>query len=284
MMKPHDTAARPAATTNDRDAGVRIVALHDALRDGALQQSGVPGERLVDLLYRNIRDYVIFSPEGTHQRRLYPHDLCEKFHATATPVREALARLAAEGFIEATPRRGFHIRRPTEAQVTDLWQVRGGLEVLAGEIVIGHLQRGSLQPAQLDPLATLLERIATTVEGLDGHAHIELNRQFHGGIIELSGNQLLVSMYRGIQMQLLAAWVKRGLQTWRARVQAEADDHGEILAALRALEPERYRVAARQHVVMSLGNALMDLGKAEQRQTLAPQSGEAAHPNDQPNT
>ncbi len=228
--------------------------------DGSpLQPTSVPGERLVDMLYRNIRDYVLFSSEGAAQGRLYPHELCEKFHATATPVREALARLAAEGFIENTPRRGFHVRRPSAQQVTDLWQVRGGLEVLAGELVIGRLQQGRLAPQALDQLAAVLQSIAATADAIDGRQHIERNRQFHGSIVELSGNQLLVTMYRGIQVQLLGAWVRRGLDTWRTRVQVESDDHEEILEALRACDVPRYGVVARRHVDTSLVNALKDL-------------------------
>lgn len=225
----------------------------------SFQRTSVPGERLVDMLYRNIRDYVLFSSEGGAQGRLYPHELCEKFHATATPVREALARLAAEGLIENTPRRGFHVRRPSPQQVTDLWQVRGGLEVLAGELVIVRLQRGSLAMEALDQLAAVLQSIAATADAIDGREHIERNRQFHGSIVELSGNQLLVSMYRGIQVQLLGAWVRRGLDTWRARVQVESDDHEEILEALRACDVARYGAVARRHVDTSLFNALKDL-------------------------
>jgi DNA-binding GntR family transcriptional regulator len=194
-------------------------------------------------------------------------------------VREALARLAAEGFIEATPRRGFHVRRPSERQVTDLWQVRGGLEVMAGELFIARVLQGSVDAAQLDRLAAVLERIASTLDAIDGREHIELNRQFHGNIVELSGNELLVSMYRGIQMQLLAAWVKRGLGTWRARVQAEADDHQELLDALRALDAPRYGAAARRHVDTSLRNALSDLAiNKTQPNPAAADSGKRINP------
>lgn len=230
---------------------------------GSFQQSSVPGERLVDMLYRNIRDYVLFSSEGAAQGRLYPHELCEKFHATATPVREALARLAAEGFIENTPRRGFHVRRPSPQQVTDLWQVRGGLEVLAGELVVERLQQGVLAPSALDKLELVLQSITATADAIDGREHIERNRQFHGSIVELSGNQLLLTMYRGIQGQLLGAWVRRGLDTWRNRVAAESDDHDEMLAALRTKDAPRYAAAARRHVDTSLRNALNDLRIAE---------------------
>lgn len=229
----------------------------------AFSTGSVPGERLVDMLYRNIRDYVLFSSEGAAQGRLYPHELCEKFHATATPVREALARLAAEGFIENTPRRGFHVRRPSPQQVTDLWQVRGGLEVLAGELLVQRMQQGVLAPSELDRLETVLQSITATADAIDGREHIERNRQFHGLIVELGGNQLLLTMYRGIQVQLLGAWVRRGLETWRSRVDAESDDHEEMLAALRAQDAPRYAAAARRHVDTSLKNALNDLRIAE---------------------
>lgn len=247
--------------------------------DGSpFQQSSVPGERLVDMLYRNIRDYVLFSTEGAAQGRLYPHELCEKFHATATPVREALARLAAEGFIEATPRRGFHVRRPSEQQVTDLWQVRGGLEVMAGELAIEQLKQGALAMSELDKLELVLQSITATADAIDGRQHIERNRQFHGSIVELSGNQLLMTMYRGIQGQLLGAWVRRGLDTWRNRVAAESVDHGEMLAALRSLDAPRYAAAARRHVDTSLRNALNDLRIAENKRNPAG-AGEVTPPS-----
>jgi DNA-binding GntR family transcriptional regulator len=222
-------------------------------------QTSIPGERLVDMLYRNIRDYVMFSSDPAAQGRLYPHELCQRFHATATPVREALARLAAEGFIENTPRRGFHVRRPSAVQVTDLWQVRGGLEVMGGELAIARLLNGSLDVTALDSLTDSLGRISATADAIDGREHIARNRDFHSRIVELSGNQLLVTLYHGIQVQLMGAWVRRGLDTWRSRINAEQQDHDEILASLRAMDAARYAAAARQHVNTSLANALNDL-------------------------
>ena len=246
------------------------MAVSDTPNNGSsFQQSSVPGERLVDMLYRNIRDYVLFSAEGAAHGRLYPHELCEKFHATATPVREALARLAAEGFIESTPRRGFHVRRPSPQQVTDLWQVRGGLEVMAGELVVERLKRGVLAMSELDKLETVLQSITATADAIDGREHIERNRQFHGSIVDLTGNQLLLTLYRGIQGQLLGAWVRRGLDTWRNRVAAESDDHEEMLAALRAQDAPRYAAAAHRHVDTSLRNALNDLRIAEHKRNAA---------------
>ena len=94
---------------------------------------------------------------------------------------------------------------------------------------------------------------------------VRMLQGFHGSIVQLSGNQLLMTMYRGIQGQLLGAWVRRGLDTWRDRVAAESVDHDEMLAALRSLDAARYAAAARRHVDTSLRNALNDLRIAEHK-------------------
>ena len=240
------------------------------LPSASWEPGSVQGERLADLLYRNIRDYVMFSDHGAAQGRLYPHELCQRFHATATPVRQALERLAAEGFIQSTPRRGFHIRQPSPEHVHHLWQVRAGLEVLAGELAIARLEQGEIAHSALDALHTSLQGATDNPQTMDGREHIERNSRFHAGIVALGGNPLLTSMYQGIQIQLLGAWVRRGVESWRGRVQAESDDHAQILSALRARDASAYRAAAQQHVNTSLLNALRDL------QTSLDKSQEAA--------
>src|SRR4051794_5729597 len=72
---------------------------------------GKPGETLAETLRRTLLDMIVF---GYFERgvRLYPEKLAEHFSVSLTPVREALMRLAAEGFIEVIQRRGYHIRDP----------------------------------------------------------------------------------------------------------------------------------------------------------------------------
>ena len=149
---------------------------------------------------------------------------------------------------------------------------------MAGELAIEQLKHGALAMSELDKLELVLQSITATVDAIDGRQHIERNRQFHGSIVELSGNQLLMTMYRGIQGQLLGAWVRRGLDTWRNRVAAESVDHGEMLAALRSLDAPRYAAAARRHVDTSLRNALNDLRIAENKRDPAG-AGEVTPPS-----
>ena len=219
---------------------------------------GAPGETVTATLKRTIMEMILFG-YFANETRLYPHELAQRFAVSQTPVREALMQLSSEGLIEATPRRGFHIRTPTPDQVTDLWQVRSGLEATAAERVVARLEGGSLTSADLEPLVAIQDRREELGPRMSTKTHIETNSAFHRTIIELSGNQLLTAVFGSIQQQLIAAWVQRGVESWRGRLVEDAKEHRAIIAALRARDAERARTALARHVGRSLNGALRDL-------------------------
>jgi multiple sugar transport system substrate-binding protein len=214
------------------------------------------GATVADQAYRRLVEAILFGDLAASQR-LVLQDLAEQFGVSLTPVREALQRLAAEGLIEASARRGFRIRTPSPRHVTELWQVRLGLELAAGELAVARLAAGG------DP--TALRRMQAIQAELDakpvlGHRrHLELNTRFHQALIEASGNRLLGTLYHGIQMQLLGGWVQRGSQEWRARLASERAEHHAIVDALAAGDVRALAVAIRQHLGRSLEGALRDV-------------------------
>jgi DNA-binding GntR family transcriptional regulator len=219
---------------------------------------GLPGETLTATLKRTILEMILFG-YFADETRLYPHELAERFGASQTPVREALMQLSSEGLIEATPRRGYRIRTPTAEQVTDLWQVRSGLEITAAERVIARLAGGELMDADLAPLEELQRRRDRLGTRMTTKEHIETNSAFHRAIVELSGNRLLIAVFGSIQQQLIAAWVQRGIESWRTRLTDDAVEHHGIIDALLARDVERCRTVLAKHVGRSLNGALADL-------------------------
>lgn len=222
------------------------------------QLVGKPGETLTETLRRTLMEMIVF---GYFERgfRLYPERLAEQFGVSLTPVREALMRLAAEGYIEGVQRRGFHVRALDAKQVVDLWQVRLGLELTAGEILIERLRSGSLSPDALSVLDDIMAKLEASPQTIEHRPKLGLNAEFHHRIVELSGNDMLIPLYRGIQMQLIGEWVQRGLQSWRNRLSDEAEEHRAIVRSLRAMDREAYGAATRHHIGRSLKDALRDL-------------------------
>src|SRR5690606_42157608 len=129
------------------------------------------------------------------------------------------------------------------------WQLRLGLELTAGEIVIERLASGSLSPDALDVLDDISARLEANPETIEHRPKLSLNAEFHHRIVELSGNDMLISLYRGIQMQLIGEWVQRCLQSWRSRLAGEAEEHRAIVAALRAMDREAYAAASRHQKI-----------------------------------
>jgi DNA-binding GntR family transcriptional regulator len=217
------------------------------------------GGTVADGIYRRVIDLVLFG-EFAHGDRLILQDLAARFSVSLTPVREALQRLAADGFIESEPRKGYRVKSPSIQQVKDLWNVRAGLEAVASEAVIDRIAAGELSAEALDPLFAI-QRALDEDGRLSHRRHMELNAHFHQTLVTLSNNRLLINLYRGIQIQLLGAWVQRGTQEWRERIASEAREHRAILNAIKKLDCAAAREAARSHILRSLDGAIRDLLK-----------------------
>lgn len=228
---------------------------------------GLPGETLTATLRRTIMEMILFG-QFAGEARLYPQELALRFAVSQTPVREALMQLASEGLIEATPRRGFHIRTPTQEQVTDLWHVRSGLEATAAERIVARLKAGDLSPSDLRPLAAIQDRRERLGPRMATKEHIETNAAFHRTLVELSGNRLLVDLFGSIHQQAIAARVQRGVDSWRTRLAEDASEHRDILKGLARQDLDLCRATISAHVGRSLAGALDDLEAQKKKTTV----------------
>lgn len=221
-------------------------------------------ETVAEAVRRSLLDAILFGNLAAPSR-LFPAALASRFGVSVTPVREALARLAIEGFIEAIPRHGYHVRSPTQDYVTELWGVRLALELMAGETILRRFPAAPARHAALAPLLTLHGKLAG--QAARSHRnHVALNGQFHDTLVELAGNTLLASTYHGIRVRLFVAWVQRGSRAWRARLSNEQTEHQAVLDALQAGDGPALDAALRAHLSRSLADALADLRATEQKQ------------------
>jgi DNA-binding GntR family transcriptional regulator len=216
-----------------------------------------PGGTVADGVYKALVEAILFG-DLAGSRRLLLHDLAERFQISLTPVREALQALAADGFIEATPRRGYRVRVPSPRHVAELWQVRLGLELTAAELAVAAPEGHAMALSSLRRIQADLDGDA----GLSHRRHVELNALFHQTLVAASGNLLLSGVYHGIQMQLLGAWVQRGSDAWRQRLVSERREHLAIIKAFAARDSIALAAQLRRHLGRSLDDALRDIAVA----------------------
>ena len=83
--------------------------------------------------------------------RLTETDLAARFGVSRTPVRQAIARLEAEGLLTHEPRRGLTVMRPDHQQVVELYVMREVLEAAAARLAAQHAS-----PTEIGAMAELV--------------------------------------------------------------------------------------------------------------------------------
>lgn len=102
-----------------------------------------------------------------------------------TPVREALNRLQADGFLDAQPRRGFFAPKFSAAELKDAYRLRPILDCAALE------NAGLPDRERLDRLVAINRQFARA-RGID--QRIDLDDAFHLTLIGGCGNKLLLDL------------------------------------------------------------------------------------------
>lgn len=151
--------------------------------------------------------------------------LAKRYGVSATPVREALRMLEADGVIDYSTHRGASVREMTPEAARDLYRLRAAAESVAAEMAVERMTPAGLASirASHQALADALASPDTDPASLSG-----LNRTFHFAIYALS-SPLVVQ-----HVELLYARFTPSTTVWRDRSDAIAlqADHDDILAAI----------------------------------------------------
>lgn len=146
-----------------------------------------PRENLAAELAVLVRDRITDGtlPMGTRINEVH---LAHSLAVSRTPLREALSRLASEGFVTVEPRRGFFVHRPSADEIRQLYGIRAILDPAALALA------GLPPPAQQRRLAELNRRIGASGEAVE--RTIELDDRWHLTLLGHCPNRVLLDLIR----------------------------------------------------------------------------------------
>jgi DNA-binding GntR family transcriptional regulator len=174
-------------------------------------------------------------------QRLVEFDITRRTGASRFKVREALQRLAAEGLVEIEEYRGASVRSASMDEVRQLYVARGALE---GICAADFTRRSSpAQRAQLQEIAEAMER---AVEQDTPELFGRLNAQWHGLIMEGSGNHTIRSVVQRLNTPIHHLLFETFYRADRLR--SATADHKAILEAIMNNDPEGARAAMSTHI------------------------------------
>lgn len=196
--------------------------LYDALRGMAAEFAFKPGERINESA------------------------LAQQLNASRTPIREALNRLVAEGFLTFQSGRGFFCRPLSPEAVLDLYEARVAIECEAARLACARASDDGLAE-----LAAWLDRIAPDyVTATDAVRLLEMDEGFHNRIVALSGNGELARLLDNLndRVRYVRMIDLRAMQHGNAARPDMMAAHRRILDALTARDAEAAAHAMRAHI------------------------------------
>jgi DNA-binding GntR family transcriptional regulator len=187
----------------------------------------------------------IISGEYAPGSRLIETQIADALEVSRTPVREALVRLAAEGFVELIRNRGAFVVRWSEEDLEEIFGLRVLLEGYGLRIAATKIT-----PREIEELEELAERMDRTLAA-QGPRYAEectdLNTSFHGMLVGAAGNKRLSTMVAQLtQLPLIHRTIS--LQAPQELASSFAQHH-EMVAAMRRRDGEWAEALMRAHIL-----------------------------------
>jgi DNA-binding GntR family transcriptional regulator len=208
--------------------------------DGVTPGSIRPVERPVPLrqsVYEALVELIVAGALRPGQH-LVESELARQLGVSRQPVREALHRLEAEGWIDLRPSQGAFVHVPTDREVDQLLDVR---ELLEG--ATARLAARAATPEAVAALRATWDEGVKAVESGDLAATVAANNEFHAAVADIAGNAVLAQLIdivgRRVRWYYRKVAPARGHESWA--------EHAELLAAIEAADEDQAAALARVH-------------------------------------
>jgi DNA-binding GntR family transcriptional regulator len=196
-----------------------------------------------DQAYQSLRRLLILQkmPEG---ERLREPEWSERLKVNRTALREAFARLEAEGLVVRGPATGYFVPELTEQDIDEIVRIRAMLECGAIEQFLDEREDLS---ARLEPLVAACDEFESFLRSGYMLGVSEADRRFHEALIDAAGNRRLTAIYRRAPLPLIHLTVVSDEHF--AKISREVlAEHRAIIAAIRAGDAAKAQKLLRRHL------------------------------------
>ncbi|MBW1682667.1 MAG: GntR family transcriptional regulator [Deltaproteobacteria bacterium] len=157
-----------------------------------------------------------------------------------TPLRDALIRLEADGFVEILPRRGVRVRVITFHDIRNIYEVVGSLETTVISSCLDRFNRKKLRA-----MKRINGQYREAVMKGDAEGIYRTNLAFHDTFLQLSQNRELLSIIAPLKQRLYDFPRRAYLPEWELR---NAEEHERLMEAVESRDLEAvHRVWKDQH-------------------------------------
>jgi DNA-binding GntR family transcriptional regulator len=197
---------------------------------------------LPDVVYQSLRAQIISGTLKPGQR-LRQEELSRELDVSRVPLREAMTRLAADGLIVLSPRRGYAVTSLQSNEILEIFELRA--------VVEEHAAYRAAYARTKEDIAEV-ERILKASEAIDLQSGrnieswLQLNYEFHARIIGASGRNHL-ARFAGLLRDTVEPYIRVEVNM-TGDVEEAQHDHRQLFAAFRDGDARELARLSRLHV------------------------------------
>jgi DNA-binding GntR family transcriptional regulator len=190
--------------------------------------------------YRSLRRLLVLQQVGAGQRMREPQ-WAERLRVHRSALREAFARLEAEGMLERGEQTGYFAPTLTVADFAEVAKLRLALECLAIEEVCGS------ESPDLSAMSQASDEFIRLIECEYSLGAIEADRRFHEALIDAARMRRLSKLYQLAPLPLIHGDTEDPTR-WREACLRTMTEHRQILDALAACDAGEAKRVLRTHL------------------------------------
>ncbi len=211
-------------------------------------------DTLVEQVYQSLRNKIV-TGEIVGGTRLVESALAEEMNVSRTPIREALHRLAVEGFLYSIPRAGYIVEELSDYDIEDLFTIRLEIELLAARIAFEKIT-----PVELERMELNLKMTDEKVETGHTEGLTELDVAFHNIIYKATRSKTMYHICQSLSDHSLKYRISLIHIPEFAR--KTRDGHYEIFRAFGSKDFPRLERAIRNHLQLAKEDILKMVERA----------------------
>ncbi|MEN3794277.1 GntR family transcriptional regulator [Fulvimarina sp. MAC3] len=201
-----------------------------------------PGLRAADRVYEEIRREILAGSLKPGER-VTEELLAERFGASRTPVRSAIVRLAADGFVDMTPRSGTVIKQRSQSDIADIYDVRAILESAAAGLAAKARSGADLNDLK-DLQARMEHHFATAPGAIETLS--SLNKAFHQRVLVAAQNATLADS--AARLMDIGFLINTYINLSSEEIARAMSDHRNLIDAIASRDAEWAKAIMRGHI------------------------------------
>jgi DNA-binding GntR family transcriptional regulator len=151
---------------------------------------------ITKLIAEKLREAIVAGKMAPGER--FAEDkLAASFKVSRVPLRDALRRLEAEGFVNFVSHNEIAVSKPTVDEVEDFYLIAGALEGLAARLAV---ERATAE--EISRLRELHQGLREAYQRKDLPRYFDANGKFHNFIAEIARNERLYRMVGEMRQEI----------------------------------------------------------------------------------